>query len=72
MARESSATRSPPAPARHARAADEVGVREWAQLLVERGRQLRARAERDPRHEAPSSTDRAAPQAEPVGRRRRR
>lgn len=37
------------APARHARAADEVGVREWAELLVERGEQLLARAKRQRR-----------------------
>jgi hypothetical protein len=51
MARKSSKRRAAAAaasgaPARHARAAEEVGVREWAQLLVERGRQLLARAER--------------------------
>lgn len=35
------------APARHAAAAREVGVREWGQLLIERGQQLLSRAERE-------------------------
>jgi hypothetical protein len=48
------------APARHARAADEVGVREWAELLVERGEQLLARAKRQRRQHAPDD-ERAAP-----------
>lgn len=33
--------------ARHAASAQEVGVREWGQLLVERGQQLLARGLRD-------------------------
>lgn len=35
------------APARRAASAQEVGVREWAQLLVERGQQLLARGRRE-------------------------
>jgi hypothetical protein len=35
------------APARHAAAAQDVGVREWGQLLVERGQQLLSRGERE-------------------------
>lgn len=35
------------APARHVASAQEVGVREWGQLLVERGQQLLSRGMRD-------------------------
>ena len=44
---DNSSERTQWAPARHAAAAREVGVREWGQLLVERGQQLLSRAERE-------------------------
>ena len=59
------------APARHARAADEVGVREWAELLAERGQQLLARAKRQ-RHKHASEEDGDAPHGGDSRRQRRR
>lgn len=58
------------APARHARAADEVGVREWAELLVERGEQLLARAKHQRRKYA-SEDDGESPHGDSRRHRRR-
>lgn len=60
------------APARHARAADEVGVREWAELLVERGEQLLARAKHQRPRDAWDDEERAAPHGGDARRSRRR
>lgn len=52
------------APARHASCAQEVGVREWGQLLLERGQQLISRGLRE--------AEPAAVSHKPSGRRSRR
>lgn len=52
------------APARHASSAEEVGVREWGQLLLERGQQLISRGLRE--------AEQAAASQKPSGGRSRR
>jgi hypothetical protein len=61
------------APARHAAAAQDVGVREWGQLLVERGQQLLSRGEREAEAAAltPTRSDGTARPAGAPDRRRR-